>query len=407
MVVFPPAAAHTLHARIAPADVLVDERRTLYRLAADLFVPGIELSDNLADHPIARFEIGRALAGHGDLDITLMCEAESLAVRDVGVPLAAGSQAARVLEAPLRIIGPSGAALQPLTEADGERFEAASRIVAEGVRLFRSLAPEVAEDLLAHVSMLAVLKRETSGGVVSASSRYVPGIVLIDEPSLPIEVAEALVHEGAHEKFFDLAITREFLDAHAEDVELFENSWSHARWPLEQTFAAWHAYSCLAQFSAVCDGVELGPLSLLPKAGERAREIGAWLLAREQDLLPTARWLLRAVVGAPAATESYVDVHAPLIEVHENDLFRVLPGVRYRHAQSRRVVAGRATQPPEVFWLDGDAGWTLGQCCHDGAPKSFARLLIAANKAWMGDPDVVTLRLTAALTSLMRSSLVG
>ncbi len=89
---------------------------------------------------------------------------------------------------------------------------------------------------------------ETSGGVVSASSRYVPGIVLIDEPALPIEVAEALVHEGAHEKFFDLAITREFLDARAEDAEVFETSWSHARWPLEQTFAAWHAYTCLAQF---------------------------------------------------------------------------------------------------------------------------------------------------------------
>lgn len=58
----PTVSTHALHAALIPAPALVDERRTLYRLAAEMFAPGTELSDNLADHPIVRYEIGRALA---------------------------------------------------------------------------------------------------------------------------------------------------------------------------------------------------------------------------------------------------------------------------------------------------------------------------------------------------------
>ncbi|WP_053735903.1 HEXXH motif domain-containing protein [Nocardia sp. NRRL S-836] len=398
------ATAHTLHARIAHADVLVDERRTLYRLAADLFAPGAELSDNLADHPIVRYEIGRALAGAGDLDLARVHEAAGLRVRDAGVPVAADRRSGALLEAPLRIIAPPGASIEPLTEADGERFEAAFEVVAEGIRLFRTLAPATADDLLAHVSMLAVLKRETSDGVVSASSRYVPGIVLIDEPALPVEVAEALVHEGAHEKFFDLAITREFLDGHAEDVEFFETSWSHARWPLEQTFAAWHAYSCLAQFADACAGVELGPDSLLPKARERAAEIGDWLLAHEQDLRPDARWLLRAIAGEPEPVPSAVDGH--VAEIRVDDRFRVRPGVRYRRAASGRVVAGRTTRPPEIFWLNGDTGPVLGQLPHDGGAVAFEDIVMGAIGTWTADAETTARRSKAALASLLAGSIV-
>jgi hypothetical protein len=53
-----------------------------------------------------------------------------------------------------------------------------------------------------------------------------------------IEVAEVLVHECMHEKFFDLAITPESV----------ETSRRRARWPPDQTFTAWHAYSCSRQF---------------------------------------------------------------------------------------------------------------------------------------------------------------
>ncbi|MDX8145940.1 HEXXH motif-containing putative peptide modification protein [Lentzea sp. BCCO 10_0061] len=405
MLVSPSAPA--LHARLAPADVLVDERRALYRVAVELFVPGTEMSDNLLDHPIVRYEIGRALAGHGDVDLEALHEAAAMDVRDAGIAVASDPAAAERLEAPLRIIAPPGQAPQPLTEADGERFETAIKIVAEGVDLFRRLSPAMAGDLLAHVSMLAVLKAETSGGVVSASSRYVPGIVLIDEPVSPMEVAEALVHEGAHEKFFDFAITREFLDAHAEDAEYFENSWSHARWPLEQTFAAWHAYTCLSQFFLVSDSEQLGPHSLLPKARERAAEIGDWLLAHEHDLLPDARWLLHALAGqvAGAAEEvSTADVSLLATGIREDGKFQVLPDVAYRLTKSGRAVAGRMEERPEIFWLDPDAGWVLNECRH--APVPFELLLANAAEQWQIDVPETRRRLAAALGSLHVFSII-
>lgn len=407
----PAASTHALHAAISPASELVAERRALYRLAVDLFAPGFELSDNLADHPIVRYEIGRVLAGHDGLEPLRLQALARMRVRDAGIALASDPQAADVLEAPLRIIAQSGARPAPVTEADGERFESVAAIVAEGVSLFRRLAPAMAEDLLAHVSMLAVLKKETSGGVVSASSRYVPGLVLIDEPATPVEVAEALVHEGAHEKFFDLAITREFLDARAEEAEWFVTSWSGARWPLEQTFAAWHAYSCLAQFFISAGTEELGPISLLPKARERADEIGAWLLAHENDLRADARWLLHGLAGVPtdeAGGQSDVDRVAQSVELNDDDYLHVLPDVRFRIAGTGRVVGARAAQPPEIFWLDTDAGWLVARLEQgDRTAMSFRSMLSEATASWQADPAVVDLRLRAALGDLLRSSILG
>ncbi|MFJ5990745.1 aKG-HExxH-type peptide beta-hydroxylase [Lentzea sp. NPDC092896] len=406
-------STHVVHAALVPAPVLVDERRTLYRLAAEMFAPGTELSDNLADHPIVRYEIGRALAGHGGVDPAELTRVASMKVRDVGVLVASDPAAAEVLEAPLRIVAPPGVRPEPLTEADGERFERALAIVAEGVLLLGKFAPDMAEDLLAHVSMLAVLKRETSGGLVSASSRYVPGIVLIDEPVLPMDVAEALVHEGAHEKFFDLAIAKEFLDVNAEDADYFETSWSHVRWPLEQTFAAWHAYSCLAQFTLSIGAEQCGADSLLAKASGRAGEIGTWLLAHENDLCADARRLLHALMGGSvelsgeAVARSQVDGVTLSPEISQDLHFHLLPDVRYKRAASGRMVAGRASQPPQMFWLDDDASWTLDQWRNDRAAKTFGWMITRAVEEWQVDAAVAAVRLRTALDSLQSSSIVG
>lgn len=407
-----PASTHALHAALSPASELVDDRRALYRLALEMYAPGFELSDNLLDHPIVRYEIGRALAGHDGLDPVRLKEVAAMRVRDAGIAVAADPSAADVLEAPLRIVAPAGTRPQPLTEADGERFEAVLAIVAEGVRLFRALAPAMADDLLAHVSMLAVMKKETSGGVVSASSRYVPGIVLIDEPSLPMEVAEALVHEGAHEKFFELAITKEFLDVTAEEAEYFQNSWSGARWPLEQTFAAWHAYSCLAHFSLSVGAEQLGADSLLPKAKSRAAEIGKWLLEHERDLQGDARWLLHALTGEPgeptsgAALPSQVDDVRVSPRISQGSYY-ALPDVRFRRSTTGRVVAGRPTHPAQVYWLEGDASWALSMLCHAGTPKTFESALLRASEEWRSSSVDARSRLQTALGSLLRASLVG
>jgi hypothetical protein len=249
--------------------------------------------------------------------------------------------------------------------------------------------------------------------VVSASSRYVPGIVLIDEPSLPMEVAEALVHEGAHEKFFELAITKEFLDARAEDADYFENSWSGARWPLEQTFAAWHAYSCLAQFFLSVGSEQLGPDSLLPNAKSRAAEIGEWLLAHESDLRGDARWLLHALMGETGehaggkVFPSGVDCVAPSPEISRDWEFHVLPDVRYERSATGRVVAGRSTNPPEIYWLDEDASWALTNWCRLGTSTTFGCAVLRATEEWRTGSAVARHRLENALEWLVRAGLVG
>lgn len=402
-----PASTHALHAQIASAELLVDERRALYRLGLDLSAPDVELSDNHLDHPVVRYEIGRALAGHGGPDLDVLQYAVTTRVRDAGVPLVADPRADEQLEAPLRIVAPSGEVLRLLTAADGDRFDDVAEIVAQGVGLFRRLAPEMAADLLAHVSMLAVLRSDSTGGVVSASSRYVPGIVLIEEPGLAMEVAEALVHEGAHEKFFDLAMARDFLDRDAEDADYFVTSWSGARWPLEQTFAAWHAYSHLARFAPLAGSERPGSFSLLSNASERADEIGDWLIAHERYLRADARWLLHSLAGRATEGANLDDVSLS-VEVGRDDRIHVQPALRCREALSGRVVVGWAGQPPTVYWLDADAGWVLGKLQeHDGQSMSVGSILPVAVEEWRVDLASAERRLLVAVGSLLESSLVG
>ncbi|MCR3749519.1 HEXXH motif-containing protein [Lentzea californiensis] len=406
------ASTHAVHAVIAPAGVLVDERRTLYRLAGEIFTPDARLSDKVLDHPVVRYELGRALAGHDDdLTTDTLLHAARLDVRDAaGVAVVSDPAASGKLATALRIIAPAGSRPQVLTEADGDRFAAALALVDEAVRLFRRLAPEMSDDLLAHLTLFAVLKAETSGGVVSASTRYLPGLVLIDEPASAIEIAEALVHECSHLKFFDFAVTRQFLDGErAERAEHFVNSWSKVMWPLEQTFAAWHAYTALAQFQRACETQELSPVSLLPKAHDRAMEIGRWLLDHESDLRSDARWLLRALLGIPADhDESRAEGGGAAAHdgAEPPRHLALVPGVRYARAASGRVVVTKAARPLDIFWLDADSGWVMTQFRVEGATIDRASLLAAAIEDWRVTEGVAIRRLFAALESLLQTLLL-
>ncbi|MET9227368.1 HEXXH motif-containing putative peptide modification protein [Lentzea sp. NPDC003310] len=405
------ASTHAMHAAIAPAGVLVDERRTLYRLAGEIYAPGARLSDNLLDHPAVRYELGRALAGHEDLDGETLFAAARIEVADAaGIAVVSDSDATSKLATPLRIIAPAGAKPQVLTRADGERFAAALALVAEAVELFRALAPEMSDDLLAHLDLFVVLKSETSGGVVSASTRYMPGLVLIDEPATAMEVAEALVHEGSHLKFFDFAVTRDFLDARSHRADHFVNSWSRVEWPMEQAYAAWHAYTALSQFALQCESQQLSPLSLLPKAHERAAEIGQWLVEHQADLCSDARWLLHALRGtAPSRDEmpSTMDGDTLAEQFLETDHLQLVPGVRRARAASGRSVAATASRPPNIFWLDTDATWVIAQFRGGESEKvAPASMLALAAEEWNETEEAVIRRLVVALRSLVASELV-
>lgn len=352
--------ATDLHAAFAPVHALLAERRALYRLAAELCAPdGPPPAEAELDNPLFRFRIGEALAGRESFDI----EADDR-IADLLTPvggnfarlgLVSGATANERLARMLSLIhAQSGAQGNPprlLTEADGVDFREAADLVEAGIATAYAVSPRLAEDVLPHSSVLAVLDPATSQGMVSASSRLFPGLILIDRPSRPYDVAEALIHEGAHQKFFDLAITRDFLGADISNDDVFHPSWSAAVWPVEQVLAAFHAYACMAQFAEDVQGRGethlLGAGSLLMSARERELEIGRWLLSAEASVGFDGRWLVRSFLGEENLARETRQARST------NGSWELDPRVRVaRPAGTGRVLLARAGNPPALFWLD-------------------------------------------------------
>ena len=353
------------HAALAPRDVLIAERRALFALAAELTGAGANLPVDVLDDPVTRAALGAGLVGLGTVDPGDLASlddlgAHALPVGPHALRLAAGTAAhARLAPALALVAGQAGAvdrragALSLLLASDGRAFEDAAALVAAGVAELRAADPALAEDLLPHVAMVALLADGSSGGLGSASAREYPGLVLIPAPRSALEVAEALVHEGAHQKFFDLGATRQLLGTAAHGAPPYRPSWSPpaASWPFEQVFTAWHAYTCLARFwgrldtaarAAAADG------SLLPVAEARAAELGERLLGSGSHLARDAHALLAAVTGRRPEAPPARPAAAPL-----PDLARAGEGlVEYRAAGSGRRVVGRAGRPPEIFWVE-------------------------------------------------------
>lgn len=397
-----PDMAVVHNAFAAPLDV-VGERRSLYRLAAALVGVLGDVSDEVLDSPVVRHRLGQVLAGQGVLtnaDLAMARAAIGVVV-DVGLPVVADELARAALAVLLRIVEPV-TGLRLLTKAD-ESFDAALASVAEGVRLVREVGGPLAEDLLTHVDLLAIVDPVNGGGLVSASSRYFPGVVIIERPTTPVEVAEALVHEGAHQKFFDLMITRSFLGSSSDDAEEFVPSWAGVRWPIEQAFAAWHAYQCLAQFAESAGSLPVEPGSLLPMARERAAEIAKWLQAGHKYLLSDARWMLNVVRGSSEPDSSGTLVARPL----STGRYRINPLVRMgeRLSTARRVV-GRIGSPPALFWLDADPTTVLDLLSGQGGGMSIEDGTAAVRALWGVDAMVARERWSAALMTLAEAQLI-
>ncbi|NYI88203.1 hypothetical protein HNR02_001526 [Amycolatopsis endophytica] len=337
----------------------MEERRALYRMALDLLQPGHErIPAEQLDNPLFRFRIGEALAGR----LPFVAADDDLGGVTTAVPagsstlaVATGAGAHDLLAEALRIIhaqSRSAGAPPRLLTGDDE----ALATVAAGVDKVREVSPALADDLLAHVSLLVVLDPATSGGLVSASSRLFPGLVLIDRPASPYDVAEAIIHEGAHQKLFDFAITRPFLGADIAEGRVFRPSWSSGVWPVEQVLAAFHAYSCLAQFAGDVarrgETAELGPDSLLSHARERATEIGTWLAGEEDTLEIDAQWLLHTLLCDGNGPEEPTPVTRPV----QAGRYVLDPLVRMTRMEATgRVLVGRPGDTPELHWLDGKA----------------------------------------------------
>lgn len=406
-----------LHAAIAPVRVLQGERRALYQLAADLIAGDHSrtLDDDVIDSPLARRQIGEALVGRSGLDCAQLVEISALTTADCtahGLSVASRPEANALLAEALDDIGaelwrrremPGPPRL--LTTADGDRFASALAILREGTALARSISPELIEDLLAHVAVIAILDPHRAGGLASGSSRTFPGLVLLASPHSSIEVAEALVHEGAHEKFFDLGVTRDLLTINSGQCAPFHPPWAPDDhfWPLERTLAACHAYACLAQFerqvALTPDARAVGPASLLPVADERREIIGSWLLDKGDHLGADAHILLEGLLGRRPQTTAVSGSHSPGAPKGDHVID---PRLRIRRVPaSDRVLVGLSTEPPQLYWVSADAAMVLELL----GRKPLNEVADTLAHQWQVPLSVANDRLNVLLTDLRTSGL--
>ncbi|HEU0087249.1 MAG TPA: HEXXH motif-containing putative peptide modification protein [Pseudonocardiaceae bacterium] len=389
--ILPPQAEPTrcdipaLHASIAAPSVLQRERQALYQLAAELLEPGNvqALDPDVIDSPMARHHIGEALAGRASFTRSQLVGISAVATdepsRDEpsgaeGLRVAARPEANTLLAGALDMVAAEldrqrAASGQPelLTEADGARFTFAQRLLHEGLALARSVSPELIEDLLAHVALIGVVDTQRTGRLGSASPRTFPGLILLGSSRSSIEVAEALIHEGAHQKLFDLAITHDLLNDTSDRCAPFHPPWAEKkrRWPLEQTLAACHAYACLAKFaqdiSMTLEAVGVDADSLLPVASARSEIIGDWLQDKSDYLGTDAHALLVGLLGRPMRTRCSAQNPANTLATD----FIIDPGLQLRRCGSpNRVLVGRPSRPPQLYWVSEDAAALLEFLSH-------------------------------------------
>jgi hypothetical protein len=355
----------TAHALVAAPAQLLDDRRALYWLAVQLAggsadtVPAVVLDD-----PISRFRIGEVIAGRQPAaGLRLRSTDEVVATGSGADPMIASAVDAEDVLAPaLRAVafetGAPDAKVGLVTTAAPDRFAAAEDGVRAGLDLARALVPDLVDDLVGHVALVGVLDPRRCGAVVSASSRYVPGLVLL-RPGRPVETAESFLHEAAHQRFFDMAITRDLLRAESDSRPGFRPSWRQSTWPIEQTLAAFHAYACLAEFAGTLTPADLtsgvGAHSVLPEAPERVGEIGSWLLDHGDWLGTDANRLVQALAADPAPAPPAAP--RPVTVEPAGSRFRAEECVVVPSGD--RCLVGVPGVPPRLYWLDADAAAVL------------------------------------------------
>lgn len=360
------------HERLGRADEIVHQRRVLYAAAIDLSAEGRQptsVADDVLDNPAVRAHLGSVLGGRARYSpdhlrplSELVASGFAAEVGGCPVRLASAPAASSVLAGALRRItgelerhGDENSELGLLTVNQSKDIEEAYGYLVEGVRLAVRIAPELALDLLPHVGLFAVVLTKESARLGSASAREYPGLIMMPAPGSALEVAEALVHEGAHQKFFDLGMTRDILTWWSPQAPRYAPSWAPPgapAWPLEQSVAAWHAYHCLAVFyrclAGSGDESALHADSLLPKASRRAAEIGRWLRGQGSFLGRDAHRLIAALEGVgPDDPWPRHDVGPEIHRAVDNE------SVVVRRAGKRTLVGlARPDRRPDLYWRD-------------------------------------------------------
>ena len=328
-----------LHASFGDVCELVNRRRAIYALSAELAqIVGNEDREgapaDVLDNPVTRAHIGEVLSGVVAFDPARLSSLDGLVssdgrvrIHDHEVHLASTARAGRELRGALRVVDAElarrhdGSVPSALILEDEASFASVTATLAAGIELAAEVSPELALDLLPHVALFAVVSAGTSGHLGSASVREFPGLVLLPETGDPLEVAEALIHEGAHQKFYDLVLTCSILDA--DPGTRYSPPWAAPgapEWPYEQCVAAFHAYSCLAAFSDALFELGKAPThegSLLAVAADRARAIGEWLSKNGGALGTDGQRLVASLSGSEVdATGRQHDAERVLAHLH-------------------------------------------------------------------------------------------
>lgn len=358
------------HAVVSPLGELVERRRATYEIAVELATasdPTPDLDPTMIDNPMLRGHLAEVLGGKRDLDIAQLTSLEMAVgesgrweVAQIPVRIASAPSAGIRLAAALRRVGAElgrhgeGDIDEHLVDERSPIYQPASHILRGGVELAFSVSPDLMADLMPHVTLIAMVHRDRARQLGSASAREYPGLVVLPTPVTALEAAEALVHESAHQKFFDLAIVGSIFSGNYARSPLFRPPWAPSAshpWPFEQTIAAFHAYSCLATFWAKCEEHDLGPLhskSLLPRAADRASILGSWIVDRSEFLGHDGHELIRGLLGKPirgGRPNNLVDPHELLARaVTAGEPFAVRRCGRWR-------LVVRWTRPPEITWL--------------------------------------------------------
>lgn len=306
-----------IHADLGTAAALVDRRRAVYSAVVELVggVSAVDITRDLLDSPAVRSHLGEVVVDVGRYRPEALIPLSRLTAGapefvsgtahtavvsdpDARAPL---DPAVQYIESELRRCGATAGEIRLLLD-DDPGFPDAARTVLDGLEIAVKLCPELADDLLPHVALFAVIRSGEQLG--SASVREYPGLIIVPQPTSPLEVAEALVHEGAHQKFFDLGIACSVVGEDFHAAPLFTSSWAAPAapgWPLEQCAAAFHAYTCLAAFNKCVEesmfADHLHEFSLLPYAETRAAELGEWVLANQRFFGPDGCVLTSALAG--------------------------------------------------------------------------------------------------------------
>ena len=319
------------HATFGTVETLLQRRRATYSAALEL-VTGSSKGDtecvDLLDSPVTRAHLGDVISGKTGYEPSkvvpvsrLVRGAVEFRATDARTYVVADPGAAVALDGAFELIahemgrvGAGRGGLRPIS-ATRQSFSPASELVVEGLDLAMDLCPELAGDLLPHVVLIAIVEDDGDGHLVSASMREYPGLMVVPAPCSAVEVAEALIHEGAHQKFFDIALTRSILGGDLSDAPLFRASWAGLTapaWPISQALAALHAYIGLAALMEAVTATNMSHLlserSLLPFAESRAMEIGKWLLENCELLGPDGlrflSLLTRSIAVGPSRSEA-------------------------------------------------------------------------------------------------------